>query len=301
MFEQHPDNFCGGNYQDWVEVMLTTKCNAGCEWCVEKRAIHPQGMVSYKELAKTILEEKKKNVILLGGEPTLYKNLKELIFELRQNDINVYLTTNAYLISKKFVKENLLDLTGVSFSIHHYDLEKNKEITKILLKEDLLLEGIEELNNRGIPVRLNCNLQYKYIDTKEEVLSYISWAKKIKASSVRFAELKFDEGNFIGAETLFVGEYGLSRDPMKLGCSKSCEINGMSVNFRQMCGLQTHRRIPHFPEVIKNTKSVLYYNGKVYDGWQQEENEESIEEFLVKRSKYLTEEEMIELIEELGI
>ena len=29
-------NFCGGNFQDWLEVMLTPACNGKCSWCIEK-------------------------------------------------------------------------------------------------------------------------------------------------------------------------------------------------------------------------------------------------------------------------
>ena len=68
----HPENFCGGNYQDWVEVMLTEKCNGKCSWCIEKRGWHPKKHAQPYEIVNAILETGRKNVILLGGEPTLY-------------------------------------------------------------------------------------------------------------------------------------------------------------------------------------------------------------------------------------
>lgn len=41
----------------------------------------------------------------------------------------------------------------------------------------------------------------------------------------------------------------------------------MPVNFRQMCGLQTSKRKkPQNP--MQYSKQVLYYNGKIYSGWQ---------------------------------
>jgi hypothetical protein len=43
--QPHPDNFCGGAFQDWVEVMLTEKCNGKCPWCVEKLGWHPEHLL----------------------------------------------------------------------------------------------------------------------------------------------------------------------------------------------------------------------------------------------------------------
>ena len=49
-------------------------------------------------------------------------------------------------------------------------------------------------------------------------------------------------------------------------------INDIPVNFRQMCGFQTSRRIK--PEnAYSCLKEVLYYDGNMYQGWQLKENE----------------------------
>ena len=54
-----------------------------------------------------------------------------------------------------------------------------------------------------------------------------------------------------------------------MGCNSDVKINGMPVNFRQMCGLQTiKRKKPINPEQVR--KQVLYYDGKIYNGWQTE-------------------------------
>ena len=38
----HEKNFCGGNFQDWLEVNLTPTCNGNCKWCVEKIGWQPK-------------------------------------------------------------------------------------------------------------------------------------------------------------------------------------------------------------------------------------------------------------------
>ena len=85
--------------------------------------------------------------------------------------------------------------------------------------------------------------------------------------SVRFAELKNDY-RFVDLAKVFNYEYGLNDDPFKNGCHQDIIINGIKVNFRQMCGLQSNFRIkPVNPQNI--LKDILYYDGKIYKGWQK--------------------------------
>ena len=63
------------------------------------------------------------------------------------------------------------------------------------------------------------------------------------------------------------GKYGLNENPFKFGCNQDAVIDDMPVNFKQMCGLQTPQRVlPENPVLHK--KEVLYYDGKIYEGWQ---------------------------------
>jgi pyruvate-formate lyase-activating enzyme len=274
------NNFCGGNFTDWLEVMLTEKCNGKCSWCVEKRGWHPEEHASLNDLIKAINESGKINIILLGGEPLLYKDIGALIDGIANNK-KIYVTTNGSLLSPDFVHEKLSGLTGLNISIHHYDLLENEKITGILLEQDNLENTIIECRKNQITVRFNCNLIRGNIDTERGIATYIQWAKTTGADKVRFAELKFDEGKFVDLAHILNYQYGLNDNPFIEGCNKEAVISGMPVNFRQMCGLQTAKRVrPMNPKGI-GAKQVLYYDGKFYDGWQQKEeggNDEMTEE-----------------------
>ena len=88
------------------------------------------------------------------------------------------------------------------------------------------------------------------------------------ADKIRFAELKQDEKEFVDLAKILNYKYGLNDNPFINGCNSDAVINGMPVNFRQMCGLQTSKRKkPENPEQI--TKQVLYYDGYIYNGWQK--------------------------------
>jgi organic radical activating enzyme len=259
-------NFCGGAFSDWLEVNLIEACNGKCSWCIERGGYHPDHHASCTEMFEAIVRTKAKNIILLGGEPTLYKDLFYLVDRLNHARRNVYITTNGSKLSVDFFGR-YLGLTGVNISIHHHNLEINREITGVRLHHDIMKSAIEQAHRFGISVRLNCNCISGYIDNCSEVLDYVKFAKELGADRVRFAELKNDEGSFVDLAKIMNYEYGLSDDPFTNGCNQDVVIDGMPVNFRQMCGLQTPKRVkPVDPQQV--TKKVLYYDGKIYDGWQ---------------------------------
>ena len=284
----NPRNFCGGNFQDWLEVNLLERCNAQCAWCIERGGYHPEHHATVEEMAKAAISTGKKNIILLGGEPLLYREINTLIGLLIDADKNIWITTNGFLLTPKYIVENLKGITGVNISIHDFDMQKNKEITKILIDEENLKQSITLLHAYGVNIRMNCNTIKNYIDTPEKIVLYVQWAKSIGADKVRFAELKQDDEEFIDLSAILNHKYGLNDNPFVHGCNSDCVIEGIPVNFRQMCGLQTSRRIaPLNPK--QYAKEVLYYDGKIYDGWQTKiEKENTMKEKYEKLLQTIT-------------
>lgn len=265
--DPHSKNACAGAFQDWLEVNLLPECNGRCSWCVERRGYHPNRRAHWQEMADAILDTGLKNVILLGGEPLLYKDLGRLLIYISGHGLSVRLTTNGALLHRRLKEGALIGLTGVNISIHDYYFAGNLDITGLLLDEFELSEDITQLRNAGVKVRFNCNLILGHVDSLERVHRYIQWAKDLGATHVRFAELKLDDGNFVDAFDLFRGLHGTNDEPFTMGCNKDTLIDGMEVNIRQMCGLQTpHRPCPHNPQ--QYTNQVLYYDGHLYAGWQ---------------------------------
>lgn len=269
MTEPHKNNACAGAYPDWLDVLLTDKCNAQCSWCIEKDGYHPKERVDVDTLIQKILETGKQKIMLLGGEPCLYKDLPILIQKLSNRySKSVYLTTNGSGFGT-WKLQNLHHLTGINISIHHFALEYNKIITGIDLVDFPLKEVIEHLRNYGVLVRLNCNLIKNYIDDRKSVENYIDFAKNLNVDKVRFSELAVDSERFVSAYEIL--NMSLDTDPFVKGCSVETGIHGMPINFRIMCGLQTNKRpAPKTPR--QSPGAVLYYNGKLYDGWQKEED-----------------------------
>lgn len=276
-------NACSGRYKDWLEINLTPHCNARCEWCVERRGWHPASIAAWQDLVAAAIASGATTVILLGGEPTIHPNFHEIVKALAGN-VRVWVTTNGSRLTSEWVRENLAGVNGVNVSVHSDDMEENKEITGLLMSPGVLSSAIAELKSLKARVRLNCNCISGYIDNTARAMRYIAWAKQVGASSVRFAELKFDEVRFVSLCKMFPNEPSLNEDPFQFGCSHDTVIDGLPVNFRQMCGLQTVLRpYPVNPE-FGTPGGVLYYDGRIYNGWQVQQEErmkrEEIEKIL---------------------
>lgn len=265
----HPDNFCGGAFKDWLEVYLTDKCNGTCSWCVDKDGYKPGKRASSQSIIDVVQATDKKNIILLGGEPTLYRNLRHVIdglaFSLHPK--NVYLTTNGSKLTQKFVKDKLSNLAGINISIHDTSLRENKLITGVDLDYNVLVNALNELAYQGVKVRFNCNCIKGHIDSQEKMQEYVAFAEELGANSVRFAELKHDNGSFVNLAKELKYDYGLTDNPFKTGCSKTIMLRNTEINIRLMCGLQTDQRPKPVDPKLEH-KQVLYYDGKLYDGWQ---------------------------------
>lgn len=264
--EPHPRNACAGAFSDWLEVNLLPECNARCAWCVERDGYHPTHRAGWEDIARAAVETGATNVILLGGEPLLYKQLYKLVSYLYANKCRVWITTNGSLLYKHY--ERLAgEVAGVNVSIHDHDFYGNESVTGLHLDYCELKWAITYLAGAGCKVRLNCNLIRGHVDSMASLRSYITFAHGIGATHVRFAELKLDDSNFVNAHELFGEEFGTNEDPFVSGCNHDTTIDGMPVNIRQMCGLQTpHRKRPL--NSVQVPSKVLYYDGHLYDGWQ---------------------------------
>jgi organic radical activating enzyme len=259
----HPGNFCGGNYQDWLEVKLTSDCNGSCAWCIERDGYSPESGDS-EVLCRAILSSGKQNVLLLGGEPTLYpdEDLRLLLQGL--SGVNVFMTTNGSKLTPEYIKKTLVGLKGLNISIHHYDLTRNSKITGVELSD--LLDATQALHGIGCKVRFNCNCIHQEIDSRAAIQKYLEFAKKSGADSVRFSELFGVEGEqFVSLAEVFSHTFELNDDPGTLGCTKSATIEGMPVTFKQVCG-SNGRLVPE----QKYTKMVLYANGELSQGWRKQ-------------------------------
>lgn len=120
------------------------------------------------------------SICITGGEPTLYSDLKQVIYDIKQMDFLVKLDTNGYepYQLNQLLKENLVDY--VSMDIKNC-LDKyaktagctNFDPTRIKLSVDLLKDSSIEYEFRTTVVR--------ELHSKENIRSIAQWLKGAKA------------------------------------------------------------------------------------------------------------------------
>lgn len=184
---------------------IANACQARCWFCFSDNSISDNKekfIVDLSNLDKICLKGKElgatRFVITGGGEPTLlaHNKLIEIITIAKKYFDKIILITNGFEYSKR----NEIDLVGklsslvkaglsvLAISRHHYSLSENAKIMGIKINSDIIIDCINK-HNIDLKIRLICVLQKKGIDSFDEILGYISFAKNKRISQVCFKEL----------------------------------------------------------------------------------------------------------------
>lgn len=106
-----------------MSIVATNKCNKNCPYCINSET----DGISELPLEKAIQNIKKahdileiRECVILGGEPTCYKNLIDLIKELNQIGFNkIVMTSNGVLLDTKMINSLIESgLTHLNVSVH---------------------------------------------------------------------------------------------------------------------------------------------------------------------------------------
>jgi molybdenum cofactor biosynthesis enzyme MoaA len=251
-------NPCAGIYGRCLDVKITDACNGHCAFCIEKGGRCVEQIVPIEDLIKQANTKKYDNILILGGEPLLSLNLVQFLKETKGPK---YLTTNGSLLTVQKAKEIGPYLLGINISIHHFDLEINKQITGIALDKQLLISIIQALRNMDTRTRINCNLIKEGIDSLEKVKQMISFAKEIGADSIRFAELQNCPDQYIDARSIWKD---LPQDAYSKGCEQKIVPSSIKTIVRLTCGLVNPLKIqPTNLEGRISSTEVLYSDGVI--------------------------------------
>ena len=139
-----------------IHINLTFDCNLNCPTCFAKETeSRPElSVMSLEEMEKQLKPylhlKKKPMIVLVGGEPTLRKDLFEIIRSFKSLGFNVRLSTNGIkLVDINFVKK--LKDAGLDWVLVQFD-SLIPENFKILRGEELLpiklkvIENLKEVN-----------------------------------------------------------------------------------------------------------------------------------------------------------
>ena len=207
------------NQEPYLDVVLTDKCNANCSFCIAD-LIHNKLNINFEVLKEKILfavnNMQVKEVLLLGGEPTVSNLLLPTIKFLTTLNLNkIIITTNGINIAKNDTyRESILSsgITHLNISFmsncnaHQKDIVNSNYILSI---NDLKI--IKECADKyNVKIRINNNIFKGNNDTIYDILDFY---EKIKdyCHSIKFSPLlKVDAFSVIDIKTKWVNEHILT-------------------------------------------------------------------------------------------
>lgn len=164
-------------------LILTYDCNNRCKWCYAspsgfKRDLMEFGKIEdYLKLMKSL---RIKPLGLLGGEPTLYPKLFEVIKLAKKYEFKVTLYTNGRKLSdENFVKKlKELGLDFVNFSIqsgNKYEKEHDKTVNVKGAWEETK-KGIENCYKYGLKINIQTVITHSNLKIYKEIINEFPYA-----------------------------------------------------------------------------------------------------------------------------
>lgn len=148
-------------------LTLNRACNNRCEWCYARGTDFKKDDNMPKELANALIkifsDLKVKSLILIGGEPTLYKEIFDVIKEIRSKSIKPIIISNGIKFADLNFAERIKDagLDDVTISIKAGTEEKYGKLTGNKKGFAKMLKGADNLQ------KLNFNLNISITIVKD--------------------------------------------------------------------------------------------------------------------------------------
>lgn len=188
-----------------LRISVTDRCNLRCTYCMPADIFGPDyaflprtELLSFEEierLARTFVDLGVQKLRITGGEPTLRRDLPELISRLAKIDgvQDIALTTNGLLLPRLAPALRAAGLDRVTVSIDSLDPEVFGRMNGLGTHPQKVLDGIEAALSAGLGVKINTVVQR---GVNEDGLRNLWLALRDKAV-LRFIEF-MDVGNHNG-------------------------------------------------------------------------------------------------------
>lgn len=237
------NNYCMGAMGPRLCIQTTTACNGKCFFCVG-RYNTPSNTEVNKIIESTISLEEYPDVLLLGGESTLFpEDLIKIINGIAPYKRKITVNTNGYNLDCLLPVITKLDKVIVS-------VMGNKEVNNQIVGVTPELDKIKEFHklNPKLKLRVNCVVNKKGIDSFDKMEEFAFQMKKLGFTSVKFSEMSTDDSkdpNFIDLQKLLEPycDDVHQNDTLQEGCylePKSLEKRfGIKTILKLTCNLKT--------------------------------------------------------------
>jgi len=161
-----------------VDIKLGFQCNNRCRFCVQgnKREEFPDKTT--KEIKRILKEARKKHkgLVFTGGEPTIRKDLPELVEYAKKLGFKVIqIQTNGRMFAYKKFCENLIEKGANEFALalHGHNAKLHDSLTTVPGSFEQTTTGIRNLKSLGQRILMNTVItkpNYKYLPQIAELL-----------------------------------------------------------------------------------------------------------------------------------
>lgn len=144
-------------------------------------------------ISKLFVDQGVRKIRLTGGEPTIRKDLVDIIARLKdlKQLENVGITTNGLVLTRNLVNYQRAGLDSLNISLDTLRPEKYEEITRRRGFERVIA-GIDLAVQLGFKPKVNCVVMKNF--NEDEVCDFVEWTRD-RAVDIRFIEYMPFSGN----------------------------------------------------------------------------------------------------------
>lgn len=188
-----------GRFHSYLRISLTEKCNLRCQYCMPAEGVQlsPKSHLLTTDevilISKLFVSQGVRKIRLTGGEPTIRKDLVDIISRLKeiQELENVSITTNGLVLTRNLVSYQRAGLDSLNISLDTLQPKKYEQITRRKGFERVIA-GIDLAIQLGYRPKVNCVAMKNFND--DEICDFVEWTKD-RDVDIRFIEYMPFSGN----------------------------------------------------------------------------------------------------------
>lgn len=137
-----------------MEIEFSLRCNFSCPYCYVPKPDYYRDELTLAEIRDVILQAKglgARKIIILGGEPTIYPHLKEMVLFMRNHDLEVELFTNGSGVDDAMARFFHTHGVRVVLKMNSFDPDLQDKISGKKVAYKIIQTALKNLMDAGYP------------------------------------------------------------------------------------------------------------------------------------------------------